>query len=494
MDFDKDYYQVLEIGYTATAEEIKRAYRSLARRYHPDTSDQPDAVDRFREVQAAYEVLCDVTQRTAYDKRRREMGLVPDEVATLAWELTVNRQTLPCIKEEQVLYLMVDIRSAASAGSRLPLNLCLVVDRSTSMRDGYRMEQVKAAAHQIIDDLRDDDAFAVVAFSDRAEVVVPSHLGGNKVQAKARISAIRPGGGTEIHQGLVAGMQELGRRRRLKAINHLILLTDGQTYGDEQNCIALADDARRRGIGISAFGIGEDWNDKLLDEIASKSGGVSAYVDSAAQVRSLLRRRVRGLSKVYVQELNMTLHFDESAHLDEAFKLAPYIQRLDTSQTDKISLGALEAGHPISVLFQIAVGPQSPGRRRIIQLDVSGDAPVVGQQGERLTRELWFHCVENLTTESEVPSNLVSALVKLSIFKMQEHAYEAIESGNTAEACQRLENMATRLLGLGETELANAARLEAGRLARTGALSPTGRKKIKYGTRSLMLGDTGGLR
>ena len=83
MDFDKDYYQILEISYTATAEEIKRAYRSLARRYHPDTSDQPNAVDRFREVQAAYEVLCDVTQRTAYDKRRREMGLAPDEGATL---------------------------------------------------------------------------------------------------------------------------------------------------------------------------------------------------------------------------------------------------------------------------------------------------------------------------------------------------------------------------------------------------------------------------
>ena len=56
MDFDKDYYQILEIGYTATAEEVKRAYRLLARRFHPDTSDHPDAADRFREIQAAYEL------------------------------------------------------------------------------------------------------------------------------------------------------------------------------------------------------------------------------------------------------------------------------------------------------------------------------------------------------------------------------------------------------------------------------------------------------
>jgi hypothetical protein len=53
--------------------------------------------------------------------------------------------------------------------------------------------------------------------------------------------------------------------------------------------------------------------------------------------------------------------------------------------------------------------------------------------------------------------------------------------------------VATRLLELGELELANAARLEAGRLARSGTLSPAGRKKLKYGTRSLTIGDTGGL-
>jgi Ca-activated chloride channel family protein len=495
MDFEKDYYQILEISYTATAEEVKRAYRLLARRFHPDTSHEPDAAERFREVQSAYEILGDSSQRAAYDKKRREMGLASAEQAALAWEFTVSRQTLPCIKEEQVLYLMVDIRSAAAmGGSRLPLNLCLVIDRSTSMQHGYRMDQVKAAAHQIIDDLRDTDAFAVVTFHDTAEVVVPSHLGADKVQAKAKISAIRPRGGTEIYQGLVAGMQELNRRRSLKAINHLILLTDGQTYGDEQDCIVLADDARRQGIGISAFGIGEDWNDKLLDTIATKSGGVSAYVDSAAQVRRLLRRRVRGLSKVHVQDLKLTLRFHKSSHLEEAFKLSPYIQRLDASTPDEISLGALEAGQPLGVLLQLVVGAQPPGRQRILELEVSSDTPVVGRQGERLVRGLWFHCVENPTTEPEVPANLVAALGKVAIFKMQEHAYDALESGDTDKACQQLEIMATRLLGLGELELANAARLEAGRLARTGSLSPTGRKKIKYGTRSLIMGDTGGLR
>lgn len=493
MDFDQDYYKILDLTYTATAEEIKRAYRVMARRHHPDASQAPDAAERFRAIQKAYEVLSDENRRAAYDKARRAMGLVPSDEVALAWELTVSRQTLPCIEEEQMLYLLIDISPAATmAAKRLPLNLCLVIDRSTSMQDGHRMEQVKAAAHQIIEDLRDNDVFSIVTFSDRAEIVVPGHMGGDKISAKAKVSAIRPKGGTEIYQGLVAGVQELNRRRRLQAVNHLILLTDGQTYGDEEECLELAEESGRQGIGISAFGIGEDWNDELLDAIAETSGGVSAYIDSASRVRRLLRQRVQGLSTVYAQNLRLVLRLKEGVRLDDAFKFSPYIQRLDTSSPGELALGSLETERPISVMLQMLVGSHTPGRHRLMQLELTGDTPAVGRQGERLSRELWFNFTENPTTDPEVPNNLVNALAKLSIFRIQEQAYDALESADPVKATERLEIMATRLLDLGEVELAKAARLEAGRLARSGSLSAEGRKKLKYGTRSLTVSDTGG--
>jgi len=87
----------------------------------------------------------------------------------------------------------------------------------------------------------------------------------------------------------------------------------------------------------------------------------------------------------------------------------------------------------------------------------------------------------------EIPATIVTALGKLAIFKMQERAMDDLQEGRVSAATQRLETMATRLLNLGETDLARAALLEAGRLARTGALSAEGRKKIKYGTRSLSI-------
>ena len=67
----KDYYETLGVTRGADADEVKRAYRKLARKYHPDVSKEKNAEDKFKEVQEAYEVLRDTEKRAAYDQLGR---------------------------------------------------------------------------------------------------------------------------------------------------------------------------------------------------------------------------------------------------------------------------------------------------------------------------------------------------------------------------------------------------------------------------------------
>ncbi len=64
----QDYYNILGVSRDADEAEIKKAYRKLARRYHPDVNKDPDAEEKFKEVNEAYEVLKDADNRQAYDR------------------------------------------------------------------------------------------------------------------------------------------------------------------------------------------------------------------------------------------------------------------------------------------------------------------------------------------------------------------------------------------------------------------------------------------
>jgi Ca-activated chloride channel family protein len=485
MDIERDYYAILGIPTSATQSEIKHAYRHLARRYHPDSREGDAPTTLFHQVQEAYAVLGNASSRYAYDRQRRELGLHTE--TALAWNVLLSQKRLNALHSEQMVYALVEVEPAATSESQqLPLNLCLVIDQSTSMK-GARLQNVKEAARLIVDELREEDALAIVAFSDHAEVLLSSRTATNSAYAKGKITPLRAKGGTEILQGMRAGLAELERHRGEHVINHLVLLTDGRSYGDDEECIAEAERAGDRNISITAMGIGEDWNDVLLDEIASRSGGTSAYIASPGQVQPLLQERVRGLGATFATGLTLGVRCAEGVRVESAFLTSPALEPLSLSE-GVMRLGVLQADEPIHVVLEIAVEQQTVGERRLLQLELRGNVPSLGLLDERLRRDI--RCVfadDGLDNHGQdiVPPTIVSALRRITLYRMQEQAWSALSAGNPDRATSQLEMVATRLLELGENNLARAVMLEAGHVASKGHPTTRGRKRIKYGTRSL---------
>ncbi len=485
MQVDKNYYAILKVDVNATEEQIRKAYRALAREHHPDVNKNPAAAEIFRDLQKAYEILADPEQRRTYDRFREAQGL--DKSSALSIRSIISHKKLIIGIDEQAFYVWLDITPASDLPtSRLPLNLCLVLDRSTSMQ-GMRLQQVKEGTRQIIDRLDANDALSLVVFSDRADVILPAQKDIDKALAKSVASTIQPSGGTEMLQGLMAGLRELEHHRSESSVNHIILLTDGQTYGDEQGCLEEADWAGNHQISLTTMGIGSDWNENLLDKMASVSGGTSVYIDSPRKVVDVFKETIRNLSSVVARELTMSITPAVNVTLKDAFQITPHIRRLDV-RADKTVLGPLGTGNGKTLLMEFRVTREvTVGQKRLIRLTVDGDVPGQANRRNWEWTEIFGEFVADLTSPPEIPPAIVTALGKLAIYKMQEKAMEDLEKGQISAATQRLETMATRLLNLGETDLARAALLEAGRLARTGDLSSEGRKKIRYGTRSLSI-------
>ena len=484
MAFEQDYYAILGISPDADERVLKQAYRHLARLFHPDTSQETDAAIRFREVQEAYELLSDPLQREAYDHWRKREGL--DRAIPLQLRVTPSQSTLACISEKQILYVLIEITASMDLDSeRLPLNLGLVLDRSTSMK-GARLQKVKESARHIVEQMGPSDILSLVTFSDRAQVVLPGQKSLNKSGAHTAIAGIYSDGGTELLQGLEAGLQQVQRWQSDDVHSHLILLTDGQTYGDELDCLATAKLSGKQGIPLTMIGIGYDWNDKLLDEMADLSHGSSVFIDSPSQISQVFDEQIQALGMVVAHNLRLTIHLAENVSLRDIYRVSPQINRLRLVD-EAVALGSLEQHKPQAIMCELLLESHTPSSHRLLRTAVEGTVLALGRQSVRARQDIVIPFDSTLSRRTPVPSDIVAAMGKLTIFKMQERAIAEVEQGKIGPAVNRLKTLATRLLDVGEPELARAALLEAGRLARTGSLSTKGLKQIRYGTRGLTI-------
>jgi len=479
-----DYYAILGVPPSADAEEIKKAYRALVRKVHPDVAPEPGTSLLFRLVHEAYSVLSDPEQRAEYD--RRWQARWGSRGSSLRFHLLLSRSSLPVLSASQILYALLTIEpSRPHASSRLPLHLCLVIDRSNSMR-GERLEQVKAAALELAGHLEPGDRLSVVAFHNRAEVIWPLSPVGERHRLSMRLETLTAEGGTEIYQGLLLGFQELFRARQAGVHSHLILLTDGRTYGDEDQCRALADQAREVGIGISAFGIGEDWNAALLDEIAARSGGISGYIASPQEIRQRFLEHLSLLQDRYGEDARLIVEPAEGVLVTALYQITPEL-RVPPREDSGWYLGALQASHPVRVLIEFALPPLEPGFLEVARLKAR--ARILGNPPQLDEAELSVqaYALPGEPLMVSPPEPVLEALSYVVIYRMQEQAWADIQAGRRMEGAQKLRQVGTRLLELGANDLAQEALATATRLLQGRSVSRSQQLALKYRTRMLML-------
>jgi Ca-activated chloride channel family protein len=480
-----DYYSQLGVSRDASLEDIKRAYLKAAQKLHPDKNTAAGETELFLDVQQAYETLSNPKRRAQYDAT-----LSPEEKVDLPYEHKViySRTNLIRLNEPQMLYVILDLQAPPESRRTPspPLNVCIVLDRSTSMQ-GEKMDVLKATAVQVLRNLRQQDILSVVAFSDRAEVIIPASYHQDRARLEARIQMIQPAGGTEIFQGLDAGAKEVMRSQDSKRVNHIILLTDGQTYGDEQQCLELASKLAERSVGISAMGIGREWNDIFLDVLATRTGGSSAYLAEPQDIKKLLLEKFNALAQIYAEDVLLQTEEMEGVQLSYAFRLRPDPAPIMMDEP-VLRLGQILQDTSTRVIFEYIIQPTAVKSGLTTILDGTLKVSISSKPLPVPPLRMRFQRSVSDDPETDTPpAEVVQALSRLMLYRMQEKAREEIEKGNLEAGTRQLQTLAANLLTQGERSLAQTIMLEVDQIWNTEGLSDEGSKKIKYGTRALFL-------
>ena len=257
-----------------------------------------------------------------------------------------------------VRYLLASITAPAAPTreNRMPVNITLVLDRSGSMQGENKFPLAVNAVEQALKLLHKGDRFSLVTFDDRVDVVMPSTLATSDAKRRAlrALQQIPPRGSTDLCAGWMHGCEELSDYVADGTITRALLLTDGLTNAGETNHEVLmhhATELNRRGITPSAFGVGADFDERLLRDIATEGGGNFYFVQHAAQIMDLVTSELGEALEVVVPRATLTIALPKGAH-------ATVINRFRSRRSHErtgitVELGDLVSAQELDVVVRV---------------------------------------------------------------------------------------------------------------------------------------------
>ena len=302
---------------------------------------------------------------------------VPGDRA-LALSAAPDRGRIPSAGGE--VFLQVAIRAAErELARRPPLNLALVIDRSGSMGADGKMDAAKRAARRLIRAARPDDRLVVIAYDHQVERAGAGGADADRQALRGFVDGLYPRGSTDIHGALGAAYRALAAGSRPEALDALMLLSDGMpTAGvtEPAAIVGLAATAAEHGIATTAIGMGLDYNDALMMDLAGRGQGRYHFVKDAASIERILRQEFEDLERVVARALRLRIVLDD----DVVLRRVLGSRALDQRQTAAVRA---EERHIDRKLYsELGIAPDrqrdaDEGIRMLIPHFFSGDAHVV---------------------------------------------------------------------------------------------------------------------
>ncbi len=352
-------------------------------------------------------------------------------------------------------YVLVRVTAppAIARATRLPVNVALVLDRSGSMSDERKFTLAREAVEQALRMLHPEDRFSLVVYDTDIDVLARSTSAtpDAKRRALAALSEIGPRGGTDLGGGWLRGCEQVADHVRDEAVSRCLLLTDGlANHGitDRDELAMHAAELRRRGVVTSTFGVGADFDERLLRDMAHEGGGNFYFIEGASQIPALLTGELGEALQVTMRNAAVDISLPHGA---EAKPLNRFRHQLTPSTNElRVELGDLAADQEMVVAVGIDFPRGELGRSQTASVRMSGSAPL---------EVMWTYAGDDENERQPRDREVDREVATLQAALARAEATEANRAGDFQRARRAIEETAQRIGAYAgdDKELANLA-------------------------------------
>jgi Ca-activated chloride channel homolog len=235
---------------------------------------------------------------------------------------------------------------------RTQLNLGIVIDRSSSMSVGQRLEYAKAAARQIVNDLLPSDRISVTTFDGNVQQLLPSILAVNKAEIMNTIQQIQIGKWTNLCSGWSEGVKQVNQHIYPGTLNRVILLSDGWVTSGNTNgemITSFVQEMAQSSISTTTVGVGNDFNEDLLEAMARSGDGNYYYVNSSTDLPNIFGKEMQALIATIGQQVTLGIEPQSEVEIEDV------LNDLDTNPQGRFKLPNLVAGYQFLVVVRLNI-------------------------------------------------------------------------------------------------------------------------------------------
>jgi Ca-activated chloride channel homolog len=247
------------------------------------------------------------------------------------------------------------------------------------MAEPGRLDLVQDALHTLVDQLRDTDAVAIVAYESKAHVLREMTPVRNRSALHAAIDDLEVGGSTNLEDGLVTGYEVARNGFRRDATNRVILLSDGLANTGNTSAEPILQQIREaaaKKISLLGVGVGSEYGDQLMEQLADQGDGFVTYVSEREQARRLFVYQLPATLAVRARDAKAQVTFDPETVA--SFRLVGYDNRslaAEDFRDDSVDGGEVGPGHSVTALYVVRLRPEATGHvatARVRWLDPAG--------------------------------------------------------------------------------------------------------------------------